>query len=187
MDTARDFTRRLQDLLRRERLALAEFLVALADFDRARLWVELGYTSLFYFLHRELGLSKGAAQYRKTAAELIQRFPEVVEPIRDGRLCFTTVVELSKVLTPENRSEVLPKFFHLSKAEAKEVAVEIRPEAAPRRDVVTAVRTPPAAGLVFALPTQADRSQVSVHPANQPKEVPAAPAASSTAASCSST
>ena len=87
MNTARDFTRRLQDLLRRERLALADFLVAVADFDRRRLWVELGYTSLFYFLHRELGLSKGAAHYRRTAAELIQRFPEIVEPLRDGRLC----------------------------------------------------------------------------------------------------
>ena len=176
MDTARDFTLRLQDLLRRERLALAEFLVSLADFDRARLWVELGYTSLFYFLHRELGLSKGAAHYRKTAAELIQRFPEVVEPLGDGRLCLTTVVALSKVLTPENRSEVLPRFFHLSKAEAKEVAVEIRPaEAAPRRDVVTTVRALEAP-LVLAPPTRADPGQVSVHPANQPKEGPPAPA-----------
>jgi hypothetical protein len=54
---------------------MADFLVALADFDRRRLWVELGYSSLFSFLHRELGLSKGAAFYRKTAAELVQRFP----------------------------------------------------------------------------------------------------------------
>ena len=69
-----------------------------------RRWLELGHSSLFYFLHRELGLSKGAAFYRKTAAELIQRFPEIVEPLRDGRLCLTSVVELAKVLTPENRA-----------------------------------------------------------------------------------
>ncbi len=50
---------RLADLLRRERAALAEFLLALADFDRERCWVELGHASLFYYLHRELGLSKG--------------------------------------------------------------------------------------------------------------------------------
>jgi hypothetical protein len=64
---------------------MADFLVALADFDRRRLWLELGHTSLFAFLHRELGLSAGAAYYRKTAAELIQRLPEVIEPLRDGR------------------------------------------------------------------------------------------------------
>jgi hypothetical protein len=116
---------------------LTDFLVALADFDRERRWVELGHTSLFYFLHRELGLSKGAAFYRKTAAELIQRYPEVVEPLREGKLCITSVVELAKVITPENRGEVVPRFFHASKREAKAVAAELRPsEAAPRRDVV---------------------------------------------------
>ena len=73
MHDTRAFSNRLAELLRREHHALAEFLVALADFDRARHWLELGYTSCFYFLHRELGLSKGAAFYRKTAAELIQR------------------------------------------------------------------------------------------------------------------
>ena len=93
---------------------------------------------MFYFLHRELGLSKGAAFYRKTAAELIQRYPEVVEPLREGKLCITSVVELAKVITPENRGEVVPRFFHASKREAKAVAAELRPsEAAPHRDVVT--------------------------------------------------
>ena len=138
MNDARDLTKHLAELLRREHGALADFLVALADFDRERRWVELGHTSLFYFLHRELGLSKGAAFYRKTAAELIQRYPEVVEPLRQGKLCITSVVELAKVITPENRGEVVPRFFHASKREAKAVAAELRPaEAAPHRDVVT--------------------------------------------------
>jgi hypothetical protein len=66
-----------------------------------------------------MGLSKGAAFYRKTAVMLIQRVPAVVEPLRDGRPCLTTIVELSKVLTPENRDEVLPRFFELSKSEAE--------------------------------------------------------------------
>jgi hypothetical protein len=87
MDTARELTATLADLLRRERTALAEFLVALADFDARRLWVDLGYTSLFHFLRAELHLSKAAAQYRKVAAELLQRVPAVVEPLRAGRLC----------------------------------------------------------------------------------------------------
>ncbi len=60
MNDTRDLTKRLAELLRREHAALAEFLVALAEFDRERRWVGLGYTSLFYFLHRELGLSRGA-------------------------------------------------------------------------------------------------------------------------------
>jgi hypothetical protein len=75
MDTAHALTVNLAALLRREHDALAEFLVALADFDRRRAWAELGYPSLFSFLHRELHLSKAAAQYRKVAAELIQEIP----------------------------------------------------------------------------------------------------------------
>jgi hypothetical protein len=48
-------------------------------------------SSLFVFLHRQLRLSKGAASYRATAAALIQRIPEVVEPLRDGLLCLSTI------------------------------------------------------------------------------------------------
>jgi hypothetical protein len=170
MTNARELTARLADLLRREHAAMADFLVALADVDRRRLWLELGHSSLFYFLHRELGLSKGAAHYRKTAAELVQRFPEVVDPLRDGRLCVTSVVHLAKVLTPENRHEMLPRFFHRSRREAMEVAAAIQPaEAAPRREVVTAVR--PTAVAAEAKPTA---SSAPVEPSVQPAELPLA-------------
>jgi hypothetical protein len=140
MDNARELTTRLHDLLRREQGAMADFLVALADFDQRRLWVGMGYTSLFYYLRRELRLSSGAAFLRKTAAELFQRFPEVEAPLRDGRLCISSVCESAKVLTLENRAEVLPRFFHASKNEAKAVAAAIAPrEAVPQRVVVTTV------------------------------------------------
>ena len=138
MNHARESSRRLADLLRHEQVAMADFLVALADFDRQRLWVQLGHSSVFYYLHRDLGLSTGAAHYRKVAAHLIQKFPEVVEPLRAGKLCITSVVQLAKVITPENSAEVIPQFFHRSKQEAKAVAVGICPAAViPRREVVT--------------------------------------------------
>jgi hypothetical protein len=63
-------------------------------------------------------LAKGTAFYRKTAADLVRRFPEIVEPLRDGRLCITSVVQLAKLLTPESRRNFLPRFFHRSKREA---------------------------------------------------------------------
>ena len=141
MTNARLMASRLEDLLRREQHDLAEFVVALAEFDRRKGWLELGYTSLFYFLHRDLGLSKGAAHYRKTAARLVQDFPQIVEPLRDGRLCLTSVAHLARVLTAENAAEVLPRFFQKSKRDAAAVAAAIAPAAVvPRREVVTAVR-----------------------------------------------
>jgi hypothetical protein len=158
MNTACEISAQLADLLRRERAALAEFLVALADFDRRRLWVDLDHASLFAFLVKDLGLSNGAAFYRKTAADLVQRFPQIVEPLRDGRLCLTTVVELSKIITNENATEVLPRFFGASKRDAKNVVAEIAPEPAPERTVVTS--------LITARPAEADADQAELRPAN---------------------
>ncbi|BDG02657.1 HNH endonuclease [Anaeromyxobacter oryzae] len=153
---ARDSSARLSDLLRREHHAMAEFLVALAHFDEKQVWLELGYPSLFTYLHRELGLSKSAAFYRKTAAELIQRFPEIVGPLEHGRLCLSTVGELAQVLTPENRNEVIPRFFHLSKQEARAVVAELKPvERPPQREIVTTVRAAAAAATPARAPEPA--------------------------------
>jgi hypothetical protein len=139
---ARDLSDHLAALLRREREVMADFLLALAAFDDEKLWRDLGHTSLFYYLRRELGLSAGAAQHRKTAVELIQQFPAVETALRQGHLCLSSVCELAKVVTPENVAEVLPRFFGLSRREAEAVAASIRPAAAiPQREVVTPVRT----------------------------------------------
>jgi 5-methylcytosine-specific restriction endonuclease McrA len=143
MDTAREFTNSLADLLRSERNTLTDFIVALAEFDQRELWKDLGYPSLYPFLTRELGLSDGLAYFRMKACRLVRDFPEVVEPLRDGRLCVTNVVELSKVITPENRHEVLPRYFHVSKKEAESITVSLLPKAiVPTRSVVTAVSVP---------------------------------------------
>jgi hypothetical protein len=165
METARALTENLAALLRREHHALAEFLVALAEFDHRRRWVELGHSSLFYFLHRELGLSKGAAQYRKVAAELIQAVPGVVGPLRQGRLCLTSIIEASKVVTAENWETVLPRFYGLSKREALEVVAALQPHPAPPvRTVVTPVRAAPASRSPASTPPALELGEASVRP-----------------------
>ena len=124
---ARSFHSHLAGLLRAEFVAQGAFLAALAEFDRRRSFRDLGFASLFEYLHRGLRLSRGAAHHRRAAAWLVARFPEVLGPIQDGRLCFTTASILATVLTEENRTEVLPRFFGLSKLEALEVAAELKP------------------------------------------------------------
>ena len=137
---ARSFHAHLADLLRAEFVAQGAFLLALAEFDRRKSFRDLGYASLFEYLHRELKLSRGAAHHRRAAAWLVECFPEVLDPIRDGRLCFTTAAIVATVMTEENRAEVLPRFFGLSKQEALEVAAELKPrKVVPERTVVTRV------------------------------------------------
>jgi hypothetical protein len=175
MSFARQQANVLVELLRREHHALAEFLVALAQFDRERRWEDLGHASLFAFLVKDLGLSNGAAAYRRAAVELVQRFPQVLEPIRDGRLCLTTVFELSKVLTGENASEVLPRFFGTSRRDAKNVVAELAPEPAPTRTVVTAVTAVAAATLPLTAPTGRLADQVRANSEHAPRQGSHAP------------
>jgi hypothetical protein len=135
---AREWSLRIADLARREHCALVDLLLALVEFDRLAVYRQLGFPSLFDFLHREVGLSRGSAYYRQVAARLVEKFPEVVEPLRDGRLCISNVPQLAKVMSEENRGTVMTKFFHCSKQEAKQVVAEMLPaEVVPRRTVVT--------------------------------------------------
>jgi hypothetical protein len=170
LTAARQLRDGLATLLRAERTAAADFLLALADFDRRRGWELLGHASLFAFLHVELGLSKGGAFFRLAAARLVQRFPDVIHPLRDGRLCVTTAVEVARVLTPENQAEVLPRFFGCSAREAKEISAALMPmESPPLRAVVTRAVAGPRHSLPAATATEQfvapDPQAPSVHPA----------------------
>jgi hypothetical protein len=134
---ARRLRDQLKQFLRTEQAAMADFLIALADFDRRRGWVPLGHANLFAFLLSELGLSPAPTWFRQEAARLLQRFPELERPLREGKLCLTSMGELAKVLTEENQAAVLPRFLGLSTREAKEVVAELQPrESPPMRTVV---------------------------------------------------
>jgi hypothetical protein len=140
----------LKSLLRAEQSAMADFLIALADFDACRGWEPLGYSGLFAFLHVELQLSRSATFWRFSAARLVQRFPQVIEPLRDGRLCLSTTAELSKVLTEQNLDEVLPRYFHLSAREAAEVTAELQPREQPPLRTVVSLLAPAPRSMVTA-------------------------------------
>jgi hypothetical protein len=130
----------LKALLRKEQSAMADFLVALADFDLCRGWEALGHANLFAFIHSELGLSPAPTYWRQEAARLLQRFPDLVAPLRRGELCLTTMAELAKVLSAENKEAVLPRFLGISSREAKEIVAELQPREAPAtRTMVTRV------------------------------------------------
>jgi 5-methylcytosine-specific restriction endonuclease McrA len=127
---------------------MADFLVALADFDRRRGWEVLGHASFFAFINSELGLSPAPTYWRSQAARLLQDFPELIEPLRRGLLCLTTMGELAKVLTDANKETVLPRFLGISTREAKELVAELQPRAAP--PIRTVVRPLAPAALLLA-------------------------------------
>src|ERR1700686_3777419 len=136
--TAHDLDRRLADLVRSERHLVVQFVVELAGFAKRELYRELGYTSLFYYCVRQLGLSKSSAFRRSEAARLIPRFPVIAERLAEGRLSIRALVELREVLTEENHPAVLGRAEGKSQEEAQLLAVEYRPKPVPR-DVVRAL------------------------------------------------
>jgi 5-methylcytosine-specific restriction endonuclease McrA len=140
ISTIQERVSRLAGLLAREREALALFMSELAGFDAERCWESLGYPSLFEFLTRELRLSRSAAFYRTKAVGLVQRYPGVLDAIREGKLYINSVAALARVVTPENIAETLPRFFYLSREDAKMLSVELSPrEVVPVREVVRVI------------------------------------------------
>ncbi len=127
VEVARASSRRLAELLRAESGAMVTFLLALVEFDGRRQWEDLGFANLFDYLHRELRLSRSAAYFRSSAVSLVAQYPEVAEALAEGRLCLSTVGELGKVITRENVSLVLPRFFQRSAREARELVAELAP------------------------------------------------------------
>src|SRR6202163_2412550 len=114
---ARDFDRRLAELVRGERHLVVQFVVELAGFAKRELHRELGYTSLFYYCVRQLGLSKSSAFRRSEVARLIARFPVIADRLSAGRLSIRALVELREMLTDENHVEVLARAEGMSQEE----------------------------------------------------------------------
>jgi hypothetical protein len=141
--SARDLDRRLADMVRSERHLVVQFVIELAGFASRELYRELGYTSLFYYCVRQLGLSKSSAFRRSEVARLIARFPVIADRLAQGRLSIRALVELREVLTEENHVGVLTRAEGKSQEEAQILAVEYKPKAIPR-DVVRALPMPPA-------------------------------------------
>src|SRR5260370_10721703 len=141
--SARDLDRRLADLVRSERHLVVQSVVELSGFAKRELYRELGYTSLFYYCVRQLGLSKSCAFRRSETARLIARFPVIADRLAEGRLSIRALVELREVLTEENHAEVLARAEGRSQEEAQFLAVEYQPKPVPR-DVVRALPMPPA-------------------------------------------
>src|SRR5262245_15297247 len=146
MESAVEITTRIRDLLTRERAQTAELVIALAEVDRRKLYLDLGYSSLWDYVMRALGQSSTMTQYRVAAARAVQRFPHVADMLRDGRLCITTLNQLAPVMTEQNNQELLAEARGKTKREVEQIVARVEPKHVPVRDVtVPAIVNAPAA------------------------------------------
>ena len=149
-----DLTARVNALARREQEATALLIAHLAEFDRRRLYLGVGFSSLFTYCCEVLRLSEPAAYNRIEVARAARSFPAILPLLGEGSLSLATVRLLAPHLTSENHRELLAQATGKSKRAVEEMLVRYFP----RPDVPSSVRKLPVAN---ALPESAGAPAVS--------------------------
>src|SRR5262245_21595661 len=73
-------------------------IFTIAEIDRRKTYVEQGYSSTWDYLRRVHRQSDTMIHYRLSCARAVNRFPQVIEPLRDRSLCMTTLAKLMEVM-----------------------------------------------------------------------------------------
>jgi hypothetical protein len=76
----------LKGLVRREHVAMADMLAHFAELDERRLYLDLGYYSLFTYCREALGFCKSSAGRRIAAARVCRRYPDAFLRLAKGEL-----------------------------------------------------------------------------------------------------
>ncbi|HEY5373724.1 MAG TPA: HNH endonuclease signature motif containing protein [Polyangiaceae bacterium] len=96
----------LSVLVRRENDALSDLLAHLAELDERRLYLELGFSSLFAYCTEVLGFCKSSAGRRIAAARVCRNYPEAFARVARGELQLSVLSALAQHLTPKNAAEL---------------------------------------------------------------------------------
>jgi 5-methylcytosine-specific restriction endonuclease McrA len=128
-----DLIAELNHLVTCERKGTGLVLRSLMEFDARRLYLGLGYSSLFGYCTQALHYAEHAALNRIEVARAARRLPHLLEHIEVGSLNITAARLLAPHLTVENVERLLAAAAHKSKREIEEMiaALHPRPAAAP--------------------------------------------------------
>lgn len=103
-----------------EREGGADIILGLMVVKERRLYAE-AYDSLFIYCTRELGFSKSTAYRRKVVVDAAERYPQILEWLRDGRLHLCAAAAVAPHLRGESVGEILAAIEGLSHREAESV------------------------------------------------------------------
>jgi hypothetical protein len=137
----RELLARLVSLCRHEREVTLEVLRHLNEVERRKLYLRLGYSSMFAYCTQALRYSESAAGRRIAAARCLRRVPRVEALLARREVSLMSLGLIERVLTPENASELLGRIRGKSKLEVERVVAEYRPEVVVR-DRVRAIQVP---------------------------------------------
>ena len=117
----------------------ADALAHLAELDERRLYLELGFSSLFAYCVESLGMDESSAGRRITAARVCRRFPAVFERVASGALSLSALCALNPHLNPENAEGL----FEASRNKSRRWVEEMLAARFPKPDVRDLIRRMP--------------------------------------------
>ena len=158
--------RDLNALVAHDRTTTVALVAHLSEVDLRRLYRPRGFSSMFQYCIRELGMSEDVAWRRIIAARLARRFPRIFPALADGRLHVSGVALLKDYLTQGNADDLLAAIEHKSR---REIGL-ILAERFPKPDVPTRVRAIVAAATTASAPTQTPGNSCSEHPSGSESE-----------------
>jgi 5-methylcytosine-specific restriction endonuclease McrA len=120
-----------------ERETILDVVLHIAELDRRRLYLNLGYATLFDYCTRQLKYSASAAGRRIQAARCIRRFPSVIELLRTGRVNLCTLSLVAGVLSEENHEKLLTQIRERSYREVEAIVSSYRPRPVMRDRIKT--------------------------------------------------
>jgi hypothetical protein len=117
---------KVKNLVHLERRTTAEILKSLCLVEKDKLYIELGYSSLFKYLCLELGHSEGEATRRINACRMMKEFPQIEEKVKDGALNLTNLSRAAQVfkqtdLNSKEKNLALIKIENKSTREAEQI------------------------------------------------------------------
>lgn len=125
-----ELTERIEILRGKERAIVLKFLLHLGEFDKRKLYLEQGYSSLFDFCVRKLGYSEGSAYRRVESALCLRDHPELEESFLNGEVTICTIANAARAIkkSKTNINEIIGK----SAREVEAIVAELAPVSKPK-------------------------------------------------------
>lgn len=115
------------EVSRRYKRTEAELVDILQQVEDHRIFMKIGYPSLFSYITAALGISENIAYSLITVARKAREVPALKARILSGEVTLSNARRVASVLTPDNQMEWLQKASELSNRQLEREIVKVRP------------------------------------------------------------
>jgi 5-methylcytosine-specific restriction endonuclease McrA len=117
----------LENLNHKERNLKVSVLLYLSELEMRKLYLPLGFSSLFDFCTYHLGYTRATATRRIRSARAAAKYPHALAMLASGELNITTLSMISDILDQDNHEEILSKIKNKSTREVELLVSRHRP------------------------------------------------------------